>query len=1023
MGKFLCWAIFFLLILHAAPLWTSLDMVSAALPPVSESSEQNASQTGWQHTVESSSREHNGSDQEWTEAETEVMGFSLQGKQFWHRVNMYDLDVLVNHEGRHYLPFLRLLRILGVEHEIQENLVVYSTPHVQDGILDLDRSLAGIEGDLEPVQFIEALSDISLKREIYLPPERVAEILDMDISWEPQLYEYVAETERFFPVWQTRDRESLLAVQTRELEMELPERRPPAEPEERFWALDFVQTRARINYQPVDQYYPDRVVLDSLEQTFWGNLVRGRYLLRISQPAHVWNDPGYSDTSFDIKLNRVEWTKDVGSSRFWLGDSTFGLNDIVFPTVQMTGLRFDSRLRSASPDLKAGIERSQQRYQSFEGMARVGSTVELYVNERLIETEEVYIPLSEDPELGLYQFPAVSLAPGSLNTIKIVVTEPDGTRTVTEKKIVATDALLRRGNMALLGGVGANRDFQEWSTSGFFSGGRFQFGLTDSITLGSTAAYQQDFYDPVYSDYAYNQDRDFPLESSHLGMQLAWQPFSRALAMGDFAFINAKEELGQEYSDWGSYLDLYLFPASNNTLHSRYFLYQPDFFDGTNRTLQDRTGYVVHGNFELHPKLNLVGAYSHIQDNVQGQRPDTLSAEIARAELRTGIIPKTRLGGGVDRLYPDWEDEAKNLYFMEMNSHLLPRLNIHGYHSTGQDIFLSDKTDFFQGLRLPGISLWETRHTTGSVSTHLSRLGTLRANYRRTETRERVSGIHSMGRIGGIPLHIRTELGRDLTTDQFFADQRCHYRFRRSQGTHLGVNSRYESQEWRVGVFLSVTELFRRDRFSLSRVEDRRINPDMGGIYGKVFVDSNVDYQLGPDEPGVEGVSILLNGRVQATTDADGSFMLPYVPRGKSFRVSLDPDTVPAIYNVVHGIQTANQEQGKWTQVNLAVAPVHSITGKLLARDEKQDFQPVSGVRVTAVSQKDPETVVQSITAGDGSFYLDQVRPGEVIVSLDPDTLPGDFVFPSQEQRVRIPLSPEPQDIRDLDFLGSIEGR
>lgn len=957
--------------------------------------------------------------------ETDVVGLSIQGKSFWHKLRLYDLDVVYDEDGNHYLPVIRLLEALELNYELEDEEIVIKFVDAAPARLDINQKKLKINKKYQSVVIIEGISDISLRYEAYLPLDTIAELFSLDINWDPYNYSYMAETKRYYPLWKTKERESLLATQTRELKQDLPERLPAAEPEEKVWGLDFIQTRGRLNYQPVDEHYPDRWVLDSLEQKFWGDLCLGRYKFDISQPAYAWNDDtDFADTSPFIRLNRAEWTKNVNRSRLWLGDSTFGLNDITFPTVQMTGVRFDSLLGLGSQKNQSQVQHSPrgrlQKQWRFEGVARIGSTVELYVNDRLLDSEEVYIALPENPDLGQYAFPEVSLAPGSLNTVQIVITDPDGIRTVREEKVLGTSTLLPKDELALLGSLGTNREYQEWSTKGFFSGARLLYGLSNSVTLGSTAAYQNEFYDPVYSadKYLDQDERDYPMQSSHAGAQISWQPFTKSLAVSDFSFVSAEDRQAEEYSDWGSRLDLHLFPTEKTTLHGRYFLYQPEFFDGGNRNLRDRKGYVLHTDLELHPALKLSGAYAQVEDNVQDQKDETLSADIAHAELRSDILPKTRLGLGMDHLDPDWEDQAKSLYFLELNSHLLPRLNVHAHHSIGDDVFLTDETHFFQGLRLPGISLWETRHTDVSLSSHISNLGTFRTNYRKTNTRERVSGIHSISSIWGRPVQLRTELGQDLASSHLFFEQRCNYRFSRSQGTNLGLLSRYENQEWQVGLFLTISELFSWDRMAFHRVEDKRISPNQGGIYGRIFVDANLNYQLDAKEPGLEGVQILFDERAITETGANGSYRLP-ISGETTARISLDPNTVPAIYDVVHGIQTAYQEQGRWTKIDLAVVPVHSITGKVLSEDANGNVQAVSGVRVLATSaaHKQQERL-ESITSGDASYYIDGVRPGKVVLSLDAETIPGQYVFLQTEKVVDVPASVEPECIKDVDFIG-----
>ncbi len=321
---------------------------------------------------------HTGSRSNLTEIETEVAGFSLQGKQFWHKLVLYDLDLAIDNQ-KHYLPFLKLLREFEAEHNMEGKLIHFKFPDLPAGRLDSLKKLLIIKEETLEVEIIEGISDISLKREIYLAPEVIARIFGLEMSWDANSYSYVAETKHYYPIWKERERSSFSAVQTTEMHVDLPEQLGPAEPEQKILGLDFIHTRARTNYQPVHQHYSGKVTLDSLQQTFWGDLARGRYKLQLSQPSYAWNNASRLNTSPFIRLNRAQWGKSLDRSRFWLGDSTFGFNDITFPTLQMTGLRFETLLGAGPLErenrLRPAARSFLQREFRFDGLARVGSTV------------------------------------------------------------------------------------------------------------------------------------------------------------------------------------------------------------------------------------------------------------------------------------------------------------------------------------------------------------------------------------------------------------------------------------------------------------------------------------------------------------------------------------------------------------------------------------------------------------------------------------------------------------------------
>lgn len=65
-----------------------------------------------------------------------------------------------------------------------------------------------------------------------------------------------------------------------------------------------------------------------------------------------------------------------------------------------------------------------------------------------------------------------------------------------------------------------------------------------------------------------------------------------------------------------------------------------------------------------------------------------------------------------------------------------------------------------------------------------------------------------------------------------------------------------------------------------------------GDIEGRIFLDENGDGRPQPDERGARGITVLLDGRVTARTDADGRFSYSAVPTGRH-SVTIAIDTVP----------------------------------------------------------------------------------------------------------------------------------
>ena len=139
--------------------------------------------------------------------------------------------------------------------------------------------------------------------------------------------------------------------------------------------------------------------------------------------------------------------------------------------------------------------------------------------------------------------------------------------------------------------------------------------------------------------------------------------------------------------------------------------------------------------------------------------------------------------------------------------------------------------------------------------------------------------------------------------------------------------------------------------------------------------------------------------------------MLPALGRLRRVRVSLDVDTVPAIYSVVHGTQLAEIEPGRTTRVDLAVTPLISITGLVVCKEADGSVRPVTGVRVYLVNADTGEIGVDSITASDGSYYLGDIKPGTYVLHVDQATIPEAYEAERVEQRVTVAVQKEFQEI------------
>ena len=970
--------------------------------------------------------------------ETEIAAFTLQGERRRHKLEIFDLDVLITPEGRRFIPLFRLLDALKLEKTEKEHSIIFQPEAFPEVTIDTQKKEIRINETTAALDFIMAISDISMQRDLFLSPEVISRIFSMELEWDDEAYAFMARTKKMLSIWKRPKRKSLLAIETEELVDKLPEAHGPALPERRKLSLDFVELQARAKFKAVDPNSSKEVKITSLEQTLWGALANGRYKIKLTEPDQTYYKSEFESADDPpVMISWGEWRYTAKNIEAVAGDSNFGLNDLIFPTVGMAGLRINgvsgfNETDHATDTFEPGLSRKFESPLKFEGYAPVGSPVELIVNDRVTDTDEVITSLPSRPGIGMYSFEEVSLAPGSINDIRIEITEPNGVLTVIEKSIFGTSNLLEKGRFAYLTGVGTNRETDEWEAYGTFAGARGFYGISDRLTIGITTAFQERFNDPVES-LSDSEDRQYPDSSLHAGAQFGWKPFDNSIFLGDFAWVKGTEgdaengfedEIRGQYKDKDRFEDFSFqlngrfFPGNKIELQGLCFWYGPDFFNGSNRDLRDRQGYVLNTKWSLFSNWSLYAAGGQVWDNVKDDKDETLNIEFQSAKISTGIIPRSKLSVSFDRLVPSWDEDEKNNFFFELRSNPFFGINFTGTYSAGDDLDLDDNDDFFDGLRLPGISLHKSRNTTARIKKNLPWGGSLGLSYRESENNEEASVIHSWKFRKWLPIEIRTELGHDIYEDTIFFENRTEIPLGRSRKTRAGIHSEYDKREWKVEIYFNITEIFSLIGGRPRYISGSRMNPDNGAICGKVFLDRNANAVLDPGEPGVSDLEVLLNNRRSAETDENGNFLYKLPGDAEQVQLNLHPDSIPAIYSCTHGRQKANLKQGEITRVNFGVTPVNVISGYVLSKGAEDEQKSVGGVRVYVLRMGTDEQIAESITANDGSYYLEDIRPGDYTVQIDPETVPFEYVVQTAKGIiVGIAAGDEPKEIQLQDFV------
>ena len=589
---------------------------------------------------------------------------------------------------------------------------------------------------------------------------------------------------------------------------------------------------------------------------------------------------------------------------------------------------------------------------------------------------------------------------------------------VVEKNLIGESKLFPKGAFAYVTGAGTKRQTDEWGVRGIFSGGSFTYGLTDRLNLGGTLAFQNAYFDPVTIVDQDEDDRQFPEQSSHIAFHVAWQPFGEAYLTGDVAWSDGKERYTRkDINDFALQFDFRFKPLDKLLTHLYYFRYGPDFFNGSNRKLRDREGQIVRVEWDLARQWAVRAAGGQVYNNLRGTVDETLITDFQTFSVSTKAIPRTWLEFNYDRLSADWEEKDHEIYTIHLSGRPTSTLLIDGYYAWGDEqLTPSQNSDFFQGLRLPGFSIRGSRITQISVSESLPWGDRFALLYSQSSQTEEASVIYNALFPAWANMRMRNELGYDFEDESYFYVNQTEIPLGRSL-SRLGFKARFEEREWQVAVTLTLQELFGFHKARPHHITQKRIVPEQGYIHGRVFLDRNANALPDAGEPGLAGIIVQTDRHGRYTTDRWGYFVFPVHLDNRKVQLSVEAESIPAIFVCTHCRQQAYFKRGESTEVNFGLTPAHVVIGRVLVRNQKGETEPLTGVRVSVVNPDQDETLAESVTGSTGGYYLQNIKPGEFLVKVDVATIPKRYEVQQTTSYIRILPSDQPQEIKIQDFV------
>jgi len=391
--------------------------------------------------------------------------------------------------------------------------------------------------------------------------------------------------------------------------------------------------------------------------------------------------------------------------------------------------------------------------------------------------------------------------------------------------------------------------------------------------------------------------------------------------------------------------------------------------------------------------------------------------EWQRADLSLPrILPYTRLLLNGERLAPNHLDEYY-LWTAAGDMDLPLGFNSSGIATWGDEFPRTEDRQLVEGLGIADAPRGRRIGWEAHLRHRLLRAGMFTVTHSNLTYRKRTRFSHTLQARGKRHFQWRLEGGYDWRPQTPYGQAHISYRLDKSGSSSIGISARHQRRDWIFGVTFSLRPTFAIMDGKPFLLTKSRLNPEMGGLKGHVFLDRNGNGLHEKGERGIEGIEVVANTGQRMTTTKRGTFILH--PRGlqRDVHVRLNPLTVPAFYDATNGAQWAEIKKGALTRVGLGLIILNSVTGIVFYPDPQDTTKTVKlgGVRVVARSSTG-EVVQNSITSGDGRYYIGELKPGDYQIDIDAQTLRRGFSVVEKPEPVRLEPTNDSIDLRQINI-------
>ncbi len=953
-----------------------------------------------------------------SEISAEIAALIVHGDSRRERIEILDLDIIQNKAGQRLLPLLRILQLLEAKGSVENHVVNFS---IEPGVtikLDLQQKILHIRNQSAPLQIQTGISDVTGNREIYVHDRILNDAFGLNAVWNDNEYAYRIQTKKNLRVFTNRKRNikrSLVAI--KQMSFNLPETEPVRLPKSSRQLISFVEAGTRIDNRDSE---PQRETIITPDVSVYGQMLGGNYYLRLTENINTEDSETPSPA---LWLDKGLWVSKGDNFAIRAGDTSQGLGGLVVPSASFTGAVargiFGSKSKKTTNHFLSSSQFSFLSESSYNGYAPLGSSVEFYVNNRLVDTQVVDDTQGAPLGQGRYDFVGVGLFGRSMNDVKIVVRQPDDTVDEYQKTIAGSPNLLPSRQLAISAGAGTKRRELdgEMQAEGSFGGIGLYYGLTDNLTLGFTAANQEDFFNAVDSPTSRLPNRYY------FGQSTTFRIFNNIVLNGEFAANYVPDassrpiarDLSAHYWFDQGVLSLYEFSYDDGYSHGNIYL-------------GGRSGRAAFNRWRLLKRLQFDATFAMIANSDDTQQENYLITSLSGPF----IFPRTMFSMRLDRLdkqhtevnevlnTKDTSRLTENMYSVNLESKPHRKVSLLGDYAWGDSINSSSEGQLWYGISVPQV---------GSVLSYGLRLQSkfflmyntsldviYRDNFIGTENVElNMSRMTRRKYSPGIALRNRYDIGRNYRSTRLDFELPLDNRRRKVIGAGAEYNEL--TKDYRFNIFINFRELFFQDKARFKRVNpDWRVHPVTGGIKGFVYLDTNANghYELG--EPGVPDVEVMLGGRRKAVSSDDGYFLFSRREDEDEVLVSLNEKELSAIYTPTQGVQRAEWDEYIFTRVNLGVSVLSSISGKVAIWEGDTLVRGLPGVVVFLRKRSDNSISKNSITDSEGTYYLGEVKPGDYIIEVDPTTVSPVYQIVNNKTELKVRASLEMEDQEGIDF-------